>query len=111
MEEFPLSPAIGWRGVFFNQVQLHSELADLTFERRNVGLVLRNDAGLGLFIIQLAAIELREPQLDEVGRNTVGALRVAPSDNAVSDILAKLQFERRRMPTIWTSGVRESSPL
>jgi hypothetical protein len=47
--------------VFFNQVQLHSELADLTFERRNVGLVLRDDAGLGLFIIQFAAIELREP--------------------------------------------------
>ena len=46
---------------FFNQVQLHGELADLTFERRNVGLVLRDDAGLCLFIIQLAAVELRQP--------------------------------------------------
>ncbi|WP_256465747.1 hypothetical protein [Shinella sedimenti] len=40
IEEFPLSPAIGWRGVFFNQVQLHGKLADLAFERRNVCLVL-----------------------------------------------------------------------
>lgn len=47
MEELPLSPAINWRG-FFNQVQLHGELADLAFKRRNVGLVLGNDAGLGV---------------------------------------------------------------
>ena len=49
---------------FFNQVQLHGELADLAFERSNVGLVLRDDAGLRLLIVQLAAIELRQPQLD-----------------------------------------------
>ena len=46
---------------FFNQVQLHGELADLAFERSHVGLVLRDDAGLRLLIVQLAAIELRQP--------------------------------------------------
>ena len=96
---------------FFNQVQLHGELADLAFERSNVGLVLRDDAGLRLLIVQLAAIELRQPQLDEVSRNAIGALRIAPSNHAVSDILAKLQFERRRMPSIWTSGLHEPSPI
>jgi hypothetical protein len=40
--------------VSFNQAQLHVELADLTFERRNVDLVLGSDAGLDLFLIQLA---------------------------------------------------------
>ncbi|WP_234188324.1 hypothetical protein [Shinella sp. NM-101] len=85
---------------FFNQVQLHRELADLAFERRNVGLVLGDDAGLSLLIVQFAAIKLRQPQLDEVVRNAIRALCVAPPDNAVSDILAKLQLERRRMPSI-----------
>jgi hypothetical protein len=33
MEDFPLLPTIGCT-VFFNQVQLHRELADLSFERR-----------------------------------------------------------------------------
>ena len=35
------------------------KLADLAFKRRNVGLVLGNDAGLSLLIVQIAAIELR----------------------------------------------------
>lgn len=47
--------------MFFTQVQLHGELADLAFERRNVGLVLSNDAGFSLLIVQFAAIELRQP--------------------------------------------------
>ncbi|MGV1949305.1 hypothetical protein ACQZ44_00660 [Agrobacterium vitis] len=58
MEEFSLSLMIGWRGVF-NKVQLHRELAEFAFERRNVGFVLGNDACL--FIVQIAAIELRKP--------------------------------------------------
>lgn len=97
--------------MFFNQIQLHGELVDLAFERRNVGLVLRDDAGLCLFIVQLTTIELRKPQLDEVGRNAISALCIAPSNDAVPDILAKLQFERRRMPTIWTSGLHEPSSI
>ena len=36
---------------------------------------------------------------------------MAPSDDAVSDILAKLQTERRRMPTTRTSGLHEPSPI
>lgn len=46
---------------FLHQVQLHRELADLALERRNLDLVLGNDAGLRLFIVQLAPIDLRQP--------------------------------------------------
>ncbi|MGK6317590.1 hypothetical protein [Neorhizobium sp. DT-125] len=61
MEDFSLPSAIGWRGVFFNEVQLHRELADLAFQRRDLRLILGNDAGFGLFIVQFAPIELRQP--------------------------------------------------
>ncbi|MDH4984833.1 hypothetical protein QEZ47_11780 [Aminobacter anthyllidis] len=81
--------------MFFNQVQLHRELADLAFQCRNLRLVFSDDACLGLFIIKLAAIELCQPQLDEVRRDAVRALRITSSDDAVSDVLAKLQLERR----------------
>jgi hypothetical protein len=76
-----------------------------------VCLVLGNNASLRFLVIQFATIELREPQLDEVSRNAVGALRIAPSNDAVSDILAKLQFERRRTPAIWPSGFHEPSAI
>lgn len=48
----------------------------------------------GLFISDLAAIELRQLQLDEIGRDTVGAPCVTSSNNPAADILAKLQLER-----------------
>lgn len=60
VEELTLSPAIGWRGVFY-PVQRHGELGDLAFRRGNMGLVLGNDAGFNLLIVQFAAMELRQP--------------------------------------------------
>jgi|GEM_PF-2764359 len=66
MEEFSLAPTVGWRGVFFHQVQLHGELADLAFKRGNVCLVLGINASLRFIVVQAATIELREPKLDEV---------------------------------------------
>ncbi|OHV78807.1 hypothetical protein LCM4573_25970 [Rhizobium sp. LCM 4573] len=59
--------------MFFNQVQFHRELADLALKRRDLRLILGNDARFRLFIVQFAAIELRQPQLDEVGRDAEGA--------------------------------------
>lgn len=35
----------------------------------------------------------------------------APSNDTVSNILAKLQLERRRMPSIRSSGLHEPSPI
>lgn len=51
---------------FFHQVRLHRELANLAFKRRNVCLVLGNNANLLFLVVQFATIELREPQLDEI---------------------------------------------
>lgn len=75
-------------------VQLHRELANLAFQRRDLRLIFGDDARLGFLVTEFAAIELRQPQLNEVGRNAVSALRVTSSDNTVSNILAKLQLER-----------------
>lgn len=58
-----------------------------------------------------AAIELRQPQLDEVGRNPVRSLRISSSDDTVSDIQAKLQLEWCRVPPIWSTGRHEPSPI
>ena len=49
----------------------HGELADLAFKRRNVGLVLGNDAGLSFHIVQTAVMELR------LSRRCVSAVRRA----------------------------------
>jgi hypothetical protein len=43
---------------FFNKVQL---AGDLAFKRRDLCLIFGGDAGLRLFIIEFAAIELRQP--------------------------------------------------
>ena len=37
---------------FFNQVQLHRELADLAFQRRDLRLILGYDARFSFFIIE-----------------------------------------------------------
>jgi hypothetical protein len=50
MEDFPLLPTIGCT-VFFNQVQLHRELADLSFERRYLRFILSYDACFSFFIL------------------------------------------------------------
>lgn len=46
---------------FFDQVQLHRELADLAFQCSDLRFILGDDAGFGFFIIEFAAIELRQP--------------------------------------------------
>jgi hypothetical protein len=55
--------------VFFNQVQLHCELADLSLEYRDVRFIFSDGARFGFFVIEFAAIKLRQPQLDEVRRD------------------------------------------
>jgi hypothetical protein len=89
--------------VFFCKIQLHRKLAHLALERCDADLILGDDAGFGLLFRQLAAVELGQPQLDEVGRDIMAALRVAPTDDARPDILAELQLERCRMATVGTA--------
>lgn len=102
MKDLSLSPAVCWRGVFC-KVQLHRELADLALESCDARLVFSNHAVFGLLVILFAPVELRQPQLDEVCRNAIRALGIAASDDAAADVLTELQFELRRMPTIWIS--------
>ena len=64
--------------VFFDKIQLHRELAHLALEGCDAGLIFGDDAGFGLLVRQLDAVELRQPQLEEVGRDVVAALRIAP---------------------------------
>ncbi|WP_413776988.1 hypothetical protein [Mesorhizobium sp. AR07] len=42
-------------------------------------------------------------RLDKVRRNAIRALGIAAPDDATADVLGELQFELRRVPTIWTS--------
>lgn len=50
-------------------------LTHLPLERGNAGFILGDDAGLGFLVIQLASVKLRQPQLDQVGREVVASLR------------------------------------
>lgn len=59
----------------------------------------------------LSADGLSQPQLDKVGRHPVSALCVTQPNDTVSDILAKLQLEWRRMPPVWSSGFHEPPPI
>ncbi|WP_412066281.1 hypothetical protein [Rhizobium sp. SYY.PMSO] len=108
MEGFSL-PAIGWCGVFY-QVRSIVSWPTLRSSRRGLRLIFSDDARLGFFPGEFAAIELRQPQLNEVGRDVVSALRVTPPDNTVADILTKLQLERCRLSSIWSSGLHEPFP-
>lgn len=107
---FPFSTAERKAAIDEVALPLHRELASLAFKCRDLHLIFGDDAGFPFFIIQFTAIELRHSQLDEVGGNKIYTLRIAPPDDAVSDILAKLQVKRRRMPSIWTSKSYEPSP-
>jgi len=85
-----------WRArCFFDKVQLHRQLPDLALKRRDLRLVFSNEARLGLFAAQLSPVELGQPHVDEVGRDMVRTLRVAPTDHPGADVLAQLQLERR----------------
>lgn len=89
--------------MFFGKIQLHCELAHLALEGGYAGLMLGDDAGFGFLICQLAAVKLGQPQLYEVGGDVMAALRIAPPDDASTDILAKLQLKRCRMSTVGAS--------
>lgn len=52
---------------------------------------------------EFAAIELRQPQLNEIGRQAVLRLRVAPTDRVASNRLTELQLELRSVPPIRAS--------
>ncbi len=56
--------AIAIRTVFVGKIQLNCGLANLAFERGDAGLILSDDAGLGLLVRQLPTIELGQPKLD-----------------------------------------------
>jgi len=66
--------AQAWR--FFDQVQLHRELADLALKRSDLGFAFRNDRCFGLFGAELAPVVLRQPQLNQIGRQGVLVDRV-----------------------------------
>jgi len=63
-----------------------------------------NAIGLMVCSTALLSISVR-PSERRLRRNVVCSLHVAPSDDDVSDILAKLQLEQRPMPSIWISGL------
>jgi hypothetical protein len=88
---------------FCRQIQLHRELTDLSLKSSHPGFILRDHTRRCLFIIQFAPIDLRQPELNEIGGDTIGALRVSATDDAAPDVLAELQFEGRRVPTVGTS--------
>ena len=56
---------------FFEELELHRELTDLAFERRDLGLVFRGGPSLDFLAVQLTAVVLREPQLDQIRREAV----------------------------------------
>lgn len=53
--------------VFFNQVQLHGELTDLTFQCCNLGFVFGDHICLGLFGSEFPTVKLDQSGLDEIG--------------------------------------------
>lgn len=91
------------RRSLFEEIELHGELTDLALERRDLGLVVVDQRCFDLFACELAAIELRQPQLNEIGRQAVLRLRVAPTDRAASNLPTELQLELRRVPPIRAS--------
>ncbi len=88
IDKFSLSLTRRRRGVFFDKVELHGELADLAFEGRDLGLVFRDDRCLSLFGAQLSPVVLRQPELNQVGRQGVLLRRIAPADGTAANVLA-----------------------
>lgn len=87
-----------------SKIQLHRQRSQFAFQRGDTGIQLGDNAGLRLFACQCATVELDQQKLDEVGRDGMAALRIAPSENASPDVLVELQLERCRMSTAGTSG-------
>lgn len=78
-------------------------IVDLLDEDRQSLDDIGDDASLRFLAGQFTPIELRQPKVDEVCGYLVRALCIPPTNSAGADVLAKLKFERRRMPAIETS--------
>lgn len=102
-KDLSLPFAVSTLGVFSDKIKLHRQLTYLPLERGDASFILGDDARLCFLVIQFAPIKLRQPQVDEVGGDLVRALRIPPADHPGADVLAELQLERRRMPTVGTS--------
>ena len=85
---------------FFLPGRVHDELADLAFERRDLDCVLRDDRCLSLFGAELFPVVLRQPELNQIGRQAVLPSRVAAADGAAANVLAKLNLELRRVAPV-----------
>jgi hypothetical protein len=87
MEDFSLSPAIDWRGVFLTR---SSSIVSWPTLRSTAAMCASYSAmtlASASSSLMFATVELRQPQLDEAGRNAVSALRITAPDDAISDIL------------------------
>jgi len=73
-------PRNGGRGC--PRFDIHGELADLALQRRDPGLVIRNDGCLRLLSAELTAIILGQPELKQIGRQIVVPGRIAAPDGA-----------------------------
>lgn len=64
------------------------------------GFVLRDERRLGLFGAELFSVVQCQPELNQVGQQGVFLRRIAPSDGAAANVLAKLDLEFRRMAPV-----------
>jgi len=88
---------------FFDQVQLHRELGNLALKRSDLGFVLRDDRSFCLFDVELTPAVLRQPQLNQIGRQGVLPGRITAPDGVAADVLAQLDLELRRVAPVRTS--------
>jgi hypothetical protein len=66
----------------------------MRFSRRSLHLVR----------VELAAVVLRQPHLNEIGRDGVSLLGVSTPDLVRPDLAADLQLELRTVPPVGISG-------
>ena len=78
---------------------------------RRAGFVVHQRSRLDLFARELSSLELREPELDEIGREAVLVPRIATAEPAAANLLAQLQIELRRVPPVRTSFGPEHCPV
>lgn len=91
------------RDKVFKEIELHREPTDLALECRDLGLVVVDPRRFDLFAGGLTAIELRELQINEIGRLAVLRLCLAPAERAALNLLTELELELRSVPLIRNS--------
>ena len=85
------------------EIELHRELSDLALECRDLGLAVVDQRCFDVLACELTAIELRQPRLNQIGRQAVLCLRVVSTDRAASNVPTELQPELRSAPPIGAS--------